>query len=215
MVTFALPRLLVLALAASSLVGCTGQDTPPPETPDEKASKDEGRKEYGPPPAKQAPGMGASSEKQIQTIEPGKVVPAFRLTTVAGDTIDSADVVGKKPFVVMFFASWCGVCEQKLPLVQKALTEEAGDMLVLGAALDEPETWHKVAPYMERHGLQVTLVRGQEHKGFAMAYDPFGSVPLVMVINQEGVIVDLQRGVREDDEHRLRAALQLVQKTTL
>ena len=154
-------------------------------------------------------------EKQVETIEPGQVVPAFRLTTVAGDIVDSSDLVGKKPFVVMFFASWCGVCEEKLPQVQRVLAEEAADMLVLGAALDEPETWDAVAPYVERHGLSVTLVRGQEHKGFAMAYDPFGTVPLVMVINHEGVIVDLQRGPKKGDEDRLRAALRLVQETSL
>lgn len=205
------PLRLFAVVCTWAVMGCAGPSAPPPDT----AADDAPRKEYGPPPPKQAPGMAAPREKQIETIEPGKVVPAFRLTTVAGDTVDSTELVGKEPFVVMFFASWCGVCEQKLPLVQKALTEEAGDMLVLGAALDEPETWDRVAPYVERHGLEVTLVRGQEHKGFAMAYDPFGSVPVVMVINQQGVIVDLQRGMREGDEDRLRAALRLVQKTML
>ncbi|MEM6790344.1 MAG: TlpA disulfide reductase family protein [Myxococcota bacterium] len=147
-----------------------------------------------------------------QTIEPGEVVPAFRIASVDGATLDSATIVGREPFVVMFFASWCGVCEQKLPLVQRALKEEGADIRVFGVALDEPETWDRVAPYVARHELDdVTLIRGLEHRDFATAYDPFGSVPVVMVIDRRGIIADLQRGLRADDDARLRAALRQVQ----
>jgi len=202
-----LPPLLVGALL---FTGCAEQSqAAPPQTADEPdvVVLD------GP-----APTVGSSSgqakPRPSEHIQPGQVVPAFRLTTVDGETIDSADVIGKKPFVVLFFASWCGVCEQKLPVVQQALDEEGGELLVLGTVLDEPETWDAVEPYLERHGLSVTLVRGQEHRGFFRAYDPFGSVPLVMVINQKGVIVDLQRGASPGDGERFREALRLVRDTS-
>jgi len=203
---------LPLAFGTLALVGCSA---PAPSQPPRNTADEPEVLVLDAPAPTVSSSPGEAKTEAPKTIAPGEVVPAFRITTVDGETIDSAEVVGKKPFVVLFFASWCGVCEEKLPLVQAALAEEGPDLLVLGAALDEPETWARVAPYVERHALSVTLVRGQAHRDFAGAYDPFGTVPVVMVIDEEGRIVDLQRGMRPGDGDRLLEALRQVRKDPL
>lgn len=168
-------------------------------------------------PAVQKPGDHAGDGGPgdgVPIIEPGEVVPPFRVTTVDGRVLDSQDLVGKRPFVVVFFAIWCPVCEQKLPLVDAALEAVADDdLLVIGGAYDEDETWEKVAPYVKRHGLDddLAVVRIMRHRRFGLSYDPFGRFPLVMVINRAGIIAELQMGLKPGHELALKEALRVVQ----
>lgn len=155
-----------------------------------------------------------SPPERLEVIRPGEVVPAFRLTAEDGTVLDSTELVGRKPFVLIFFASWCGVCEHKMPEVKQAI-DNAGDILVIGVALDNPDTWSAVAPYVERHDLDFKLVNGQANRKFATAYNPFGSVPVVEVIDQSGIIAELQRGHREGHRDKLVAALEHVQNNRL
>ncbi len=206
----------LLCAALSTLLGCS--------TPNDGAS-----------PAPQVPQSGADAEPPteliteepaepvdpnelggLEIIKPGEVVPAFSLTAEDGTVLDSKELVGTKPFVMVFFASWCKVCEETLPHVTKALQNAGPDLLTIGVALDNDETWDLVAPFVERHGIgHFKLVRGQQNRRFAVGYNPFGSVPVVEVIDRSGVITELLRGYREGHEARLFSAIELVQNTSL
>jgi peroxiredoxin len=135
-------------------------------------------------------------------------VPDFRLRTVDGKMFDSAALVGHKAFVVVFFATWCPVCELKLPLLRAAL-DAVGPLTVIGIAVDEPETFPKVEAYVKRFGLRFPIVRASEHPVFNMSYNPFSTVPLVVVVGQNGGLVDYQMGYTPTDRERLIAALKL------
>ncbi len=150
----------------------------------------------------------AAAPAPLEIIEPGKVVPSFLLKSNSGAIFDSADIVGQRPFVLVFFASWCPVCERKMPVVRRALEHAGAGFLSLAVSFDEPETWDDVAPYLTRHGLEMPVVRAETHPRFALSYDPFGAFPLVIVVGSDGLIVDLQMGIGADHEQRLVAALQ-------
>ncbi|MEM9692103.1 MAG: redoxin domain-containing protein [Myxococcota bacterium] len=150
----------------------------------------------------------------LPTIQPGRVVPAFALEAADGRAIDSSDLVGQRPFVVMFFATWCPVCEQKMPMIAAALRDAAGaDLPIIAGAFDEPETYPALEGYVDQHGLppRTMLVKVHEHRAFGASYDPFGSFPLIMVIDRNGIIVELQKGLKPRHEAKLAAALRFVQ----
>ena len=147
-------------------------------------------------------------DEEPDVIAPEERVPDFLLASKNCQVFDSHELVGKQPFVVVFFASWCSVCEHKMPALRQALMERAGELTPVFVSLDEPETWGETEAFLERHGLRPGVaVAGRDFLGFSLGYNPFRSVPVVVIVGRSGQVVDVQIGVREDDDQRLGFAL--------
>jgi peroxiredoxin len=143
------------------------------------------------------------------TIAPDTRVPDFAVATEACDVYDSRELVGKRAFVVVFFASWCSVCEEKVPSLRDALARRAGQVTPLWVSLDEArDGWSEIDEFLTRHALRPrSAVSGQAFLDFSFGYNPFGSVPVVVVVGRSGRVVDVQVGVRDGDEAELEKAL--------
>jgi thiol-disulfide isomerase/thioredoxin len=148
----------------------------------------------------------------VETIQPERRVPAFDVTTVDCRNFKSGDLVGKRPFVLVFFSSWCRVCDRKMPAVRAAAAALGNQIDFIGVALDEDETWENVPSFIERHGLAFPIVRGAAYRSFSLGYDPIGSIPVVVVVGRDGVVVDLQVGYSPFDYNRLVGAAALAEK---
>ncbi len=146
--------------------------------------------------------------EQPRLIAPDQRVPDFLLATEGCDIFDSRELVGKLPFVVVFFASWCSVCEQKMPELRQALRERAEELTAVFVSLDDAGGWAGTEAFLSRHGLVPTsAVAGRDFLGFSLGYNPFRSVPVVVVVGRSGRVVDIQIGVREGDGRELARAL--------
>lgn len=136
-------------------------------------------------------------------------VPSFHVRSTDGRSFDSGKLVGDRAFLIIFFATWCPVCEKKLPFVKKAL-DRLGPLTVILVSADEPGTFHQVPVYLRRHGLShLPVVRATKYPAFALSYDPFSLVPLVVVVGRNGGLVDFQMGITADDAGRLIKAVHL------
>jgi hypothetical protein len=144
-----------------------------------------------------------------RAIAPDERVPEFLLATEACQIFDSRELVGKQPFAVVFFASWCSVCEHRVPLVRDALRERAGQVVPLWISLDDAvEGAAETDAFLERHGLaRQSAVAGRDFLGFSFGYNPFRSVPVVVVVGRSGRVVAVQIGVRDGDDDLLGQAL--------
>jgi thiol-disulfide isomerase/thioredoxin len=150
----------------------------------------------------------------VETIAPEHRVPAFDVTTVDCKNLRSGEMIGKRPFVLVFFSSWCKVCERKMPSVRAAAAALGNQVDFIGVSLDEDETWKDVSPFVERHGLAFPIVRGSHYRSFSLGYDPFGSIPVIVVVGRDGVVVDLQVGYSPFDYNRLVGAAALAERTS-
>ena len=201
--------LLASWLLASFALGCAATPASTSD-PGRTVEADTARvPQHSPPPEPEPLPEPRKEVPELEVIQPNTVVPAFKLTAEDGTELDSAEIVGSKPFVVLFFASWCGVCERKIPEVKKALADAGGNILVIAVSLDNPDTWGDVAGYVARHDMgDYKLVRGQSYRRFSTAYNPFGRVPIVEVVGGEGIITALQKGWRPAHRDKLTAALE-------
>jgi len=141
-------------------------------------------------------------------IAPDERVPDFLLASERCEVFDSRALVGKQPFVVVFFASWCSVCEHKMPAIREALEERGEELTTLFVSLDDDEGWAGTEQFLARHGLVPnSAVVGRDHLSFSLGYNPFRSVPVVVVVGRSGRVVDVQVGVHDGDDERLDEAL--------
>ena len=151
------------------------------------------------------------------TIEPERSidtehqVPAFRIQTLSGDVLDSKELIGKHPFMFVYFATWCDVCRMKLPMVKFVLDRYAGDVEVYGVVMDDGSTWDRVPEYLQRYDIDYALVRAEAFPRFAMAYSPSGRVPAVTIVGKDGYLVDYQHGYARQHFSRLVRALSVAE----
>ncbi len=88
-----------------------------------------------------------------------QAAPELRGVTLAGDPYDLADA-GARPALVYFFAPWCKVCAASADNLNRLRRwRDPDDIEIVAVALD----WglaREVREYVERHGLNVTVVLG-------------------------------------------------------
>lgn len=139
-------------------------------------------------------------------------VPEFRLRSVDGQVFDSTTLVGDRAFVFVFFATWCRMCDHKLAAVRRGL-DRLGQVTMIGVSVDDAETFAAVTPFLEEHGLKMPIVPALENPKFAIEYNPFQTVPLVVVVGKNGGLVDYQLGYQGDgDEERFVRAVKLARR---
>ncbi len=135
-------------------------------------------------------------------------VPDFELKAANGRLFDSQVMVGHEPFVIAFFATWCELCERKLTSMQRAMSQ-VGSMRTIPVSVDGPETWASVGDYLSSVGIYEPAVRAADYPDFALAYNPFATVPLLVIVGRNGGLVDYQLGFESEHEVRLVSSLRL------
>ncbi|MBK7584061.1 MAG: TlpA family protein disulfide reductase [Myxococcales bacterium] len=147
----------------------------------------------------------------FRVLSPKERVPSFRVRSTGDRVFDSSAWVGSQPFVLVFLATWCRVCEMKLPMVTDALAEHP-DLPVLVVSLDDAETWDALPRFLARHRLGQPVIRGSAFPRFALSYDPLQTVPVIAVVGKNGYLVDYQVGYSPSHALRLAAALEIARR---
>ena len=123
---------------------------------------------------------------EVRAAEPA---PDFTLETLDGDEITLSDLRGK-PVLVDFWATWCGPCEETIPVLVEFQRKYGERVRVLGVSVD----WEReaVAPFAREHGMNYPVLFGDE--ALAMQYGAPG-FPTLFVVDAEGQIVEAHVGV--------------------
>ncbi len=103
-------------------------------------------------------GQSLTIEKSAQTVaeilpppdlRPGQKVLPFTATTLDGKTVNfPADYRGRK-VILVFWASWCGDCQEELPHLLAAYAKfHAQGVDALGVSMDHPDSRTKLTAFM-------------------------------------------------------------------
>lgn len=126
-VTTALASLLI-ALAACSKKNDAPAKTEPATAPVAAEPKPEEPKPEEPPPAEASPGEAQAASAKSALV--GTRAPAARAKLVDGGELNLADLLGKKPVYLKFWATWCVPCREQMPHFE-ATHKKYGDRIAV------------------------------------------------------------------------------------
>lgn len=147
-----------------------------------------------------------ASAPPTQAAEPVPA-PAFRLRTLAGETVKLAELRRRGPVLLDFWATWCKPCVTSLPEVE-GLNRDFGPrgLSVVGVSIDGPRNESRLRPFVAR--LKLTYPIGLDEDGSLQQAYRVKAVPTAVLIDTTGAIVWTRQGYLPGEGVRLRAAIE-------
>jgi peroxiredoxin len=130
----------------------------------------------------------------------GTVAPDFTARDVDGKTFRLSDHLGRQVVLLDFWATYCEPCKAEFPHL-RALYDEGRSrgLLVVGVAMDGPESLADVPAFVSRYGLDFPVVLDDDSR-IASLYDPKKSMPLSVLVDRAGHVAVVREGYNPGDE---------------
>jgi peroxiredoxin len=147
-----------------------------------------------------APSAGAQSGASVPTPQAsGTVAPDFTGRDIEGKTFRLSDHHGKV-VLLDFWSTFCEPCKAEFPHLRAMYDgQKAQGLLVVGVAMDGPETVADVPSFVKRFDLDFPVVTDEDSR-IASLYNPKKSMPLSVLIDKSGRIVAVREGYAPGDE---------------
>jgi peroxiredoxin len=147
-------------------------------------------------------GCGGATDARAPAISSsaGTIAPDFTASDIEGKTFRLSDHLGKDVVLLDFWATICEPCKAELPHL-RALYEgnKSKGLLVVGVAMDGPETVADVPAFVRRYELDFPVVTDADSR-IASLYDPKKSMPLSVLIGRTGHVAVVREGYNPGEE---------------
>ncbi|MDP9149271.1 MAG: TlpA family protein disulfide reductase [Myxococcota bacterium] len=135
----------------------------------------------------------------------GTVAPDFTASDLAGKTFRLGDHLRKEVVLLDFWSTFCEPCKAEFPHLRALYTEKkASGLLVVGVAMDGPETVADVPAFARRFDLAFPIVTDEDSR-IANLYNPKKSMPFSVLIDRAGHIAVVREGYNPGDEKLVAA----------
>ena len=134
--------------------------------------------------------------------------PDFQVTTLSGERVTKQQLKGK-PTLLMFWATWCGICRDELPWIHKldARANAMGLQIVAVAFADDKKTVEK---YVEEHESTFSFPTAFDANNEVASKFQVRATPTFFLLDGNGDILLMHIGggiLRDTDFRRLTNAL--------
>ncbi len=124
----------------------------------------------------------------------GAKPPDFELSTTKGDTVRLSDHLGKEVILIDFWATFCEPCMAAMPHLDELYKKHKDEgFLVLGVAIDGPDSVAQVKPTVSKLGVTFPILLDQETRVVGL-YNPKTSAPFSVLIGRDGGIITKKEG---------------------
>lgn len=135
----------------------------------------------------------------------GSGAPSAVLQTLDGKSVDLAQVVGRGPAVVEFWATWCENCEHLLPTLKKSYATYGNRVKFVGVSVSVNQSVKRVQLHVAKYkvpGIQLYDTKGNASGGWDVPATSY-----VVVIGKNGRVVYTGVGGTQDLDAAIRKAL--------
>ena len=126
----------------------------------------------------------------------GAVPDAVEVEDLEGNTVDLAALIGKKPVLVEFWATWCPLCEALEPRLEAARARFGDRVEFVIMAVGVNQTPRRIRRHLEEHPAPGRVLfdgRGRASRAFAAPTTSY-----IVVLDGKGRVV--YTGVGEDQD---------------
>lgn len=134
----------------------------------------------------------------------GSVPDAVVVQDLDGDPVDLGTVIGEKPVLLEFWATWCPLCEALEPRLHAVRTQYGDELEILVVAVAVNQSPRRIRRHLERHpppGRVLYDARGAATRAFAAP-----STSYVVILDRHGSVVYTGIGEDQDLETAVRRA---------
>ncbi len=129
----------------------------------------------------------------------------FSARSVGGSTFRLSDYLGRDVILLNFWATYCGPCLAELPHLRELYqANKRRRFIVVGIAMDGPESISDVPSFVSRNGLTFPVVL-DEDSHIASLYNPRKSAPFTVIIGRDGRVARVHEGYNPGDEDQIAA----------
>lgn len=138
----------------------------------------------------------------------GNTPPAVTIETLEGTPVDLNTVIGRKPVLIEFWATWCPLCEALFPKLEAAQRKYAGkvDVVIIAVAVNQSK--RSIQRHLERHPMPFATVYwdtdGRATRAFLAP-----STSYIVGLDASGKVVYTGLGEEQDIEAAMRRTVEV------
>ncbi|MFN2316998.1 MAG: TlpA family protein disulfide reductase [Gemmatimonadales bacterium] len=136
----------------------------------------------------------------------GTVIQPVTVNDLDGNAFDFATVLGKRPVLVQFWATWCSVCEALMPAMRAAHAEFGDRVEFIGVNVTVNQSPARVRRYLEEHKPPFRTL--YDTRGAAVRAFEAPATGFVAIVGADGRVAYTGIGERQDLVAALRRVVQ-------
>ena len=133
---------------------------------------------------------------------------SINLEKVDGGTFSFEEIRGKKHLVAAFWATWCEPCKQELKKLAEIYPAFSDSVEFVGISTDTEEMIDKVNEFAAEAALPFPILVDPSGNTVSSMIPGGDSVPYMMIVDRNGVIVSRHSGYNPGDEEALKRELE-------
>ncbi|MDP4223986.1 MAG: TlpA disulfide reductase family protein [Bacteroidota bacterium] len=154
------------------------------------------------------PGYGQQKTvyKDDYLVKVGDNAPDFKINEAGGKSYRLSDLKGRT-VMIQFTASWCSVCRQEMPFIEKEIWKPGSDkgLVVIGIDRDEPA--EKVVNFRKDMNITYPLALDPGADIFGLYALKEAGVTRNVIIDRNGKIIFLTRLFNRDEFDAMKKAI--------
>jgi peroxiredoxin len=136
-------------------------------------------------------------------VEVGDPVPEFEMVLADGSKVSMSDLEGKV-VMLQFTASWCKVCREEMPYIEKDIWLPYKDKGLVLIGIDRDESLETVIAFAKKMKISYPLALDPNADIFGMFADKKAGVTRNVIIDRSGKIVYLTRLFNLEEFYKMR-----------